>query len=177
LASVARKQDDRALDEARHHPAMLSKARCQYSTRGEAWRHRAKHGGGHHISSEIAQARIATAGAPAMGRLRPLASLQARTRKTMFASMLENRKTGMPTRPLSTIALGRAGLNSWKLPSKRARPVGIFQEIVVRPSGKWYYGASVTHACKPPQTAPWCYSARRLTPIGYQAKHIQYSRG
>ena len=60
--------------------------------------------GGHHISSEIAQARIATAGPPAICRLRPLASLQARTRKTMFASMLENRKTGMPTRPLSTIA-------------------------------------------------------------------------
>ena len=64
--------------------------------------------GGHHISSEIAQARIATAGPPAICRLRPLASLQARTRKTMFASMLENRKTGMPTRPLSTIATDTA---------------------------------------------------------------------
>ena len=64
--------------------------------------------GGHHISSEIAQARIATAGPPAICGLRPLASLQARTRKTMFASMLENRKTGMPTRPLSTIATDSA---------------------------------------------------------------------
>ena len=95
-----------------------------------------RHGGSrHHISSEIAQVRRATAGPPGgrMGRFFAQTSLQARTRNAMFATVDTNRKIGIGRRALmSTMVTVRAGAQ--QTPS-RAKPVAERQVCFMLSSG------------------------------------------